>query len=60
MVRFLGGKETHDLKSHRVEMLYYKTTDENSLANESAVDRYRRTTVYDHYENEIYTTEMGT
>ncbi len=24
MVRFLEEKETHDIKSHRVEILYYK------------------------------------
>jgi hypothetical protein len=58
MIRFLEDKETHDLRSHRVEMLYYKTADARSLANESAVDRYRRTTVYDHYENEVYMTEI--
>ncbi len=58
MIRFLEEKETHDLKSRRVGILYYKTTDENSQANESAVDRYRRTTIYDHYENEVYMTEI--
>ncbi len=31
MVRFLEGKETRDIKSHRVEMLYYKISDVNSL-----------------------------
>ena len=39
-------------------MLYYKISDVNSLENESAVDRYRRTTIYDHYENEVYMTEI--
>jgi hypothetical protein len=58
MVRFLEGKETHDKKSHRVEMLYYRISDADSLANESAVNHYRRTTIYDHYENEIYMTEI--
>ncbi len=58
MIRFLEDKETHDLRSDRVEMLYYKTTDAISVSNESAVDRYRRTTVYDHYENEVYMTEI--
>ncbi len=58
MVRFLEEKETHNTESHRVEMLYYKISDVNSLENESAVDLYRRTTVYDHYENEVYMTEI--
>ncbi len=58
MVRFLEEKEIHDTKSHRVEMLYYKISDVNSLSNESALDRYRRTTIYDYYENEVYMTEI--
>ncbi len=58
MVRFLEEKETHNTKSHRVEMSYHNISDVNSLANEFAVDRYRRTTIYDHYENEVYMTEI--
>ena len=58
MIRFLEDKETQDRRSHCVEMLYYKTTGASSLPSESAVDRYRRTTVYDHYENEVYMTEI--
>ena len=58
MVRFLEEEEICNTKLHRVEMLYYKDSDTNSLENESAVDRYRRTAIYDRYENEVYMTEI--
>ena len=58
MVRFLEEEEICNTKLHRVEMLYYRDSDINSLENESAVDRYRRTAIYDQYENEIYMTEI--
>ena len=58
MVRFLEEEEICNTKLHRVEMLYYRDSDINSLENESAVDRYRRTAIYDQYENEVYMTEI--
>jgi hypothetical protein len=45
MVRFLEEEEICNTKLHRVEMLYYKDSDTNSLENESAVDRYKMLTL---------------
>ena len=58
MIRFCNEEIKAKENPHRVEILFYKVVNEDPQGNESAVDRYRRTTIYDNYENDIFMTEI--
>jgi hypothetical protein len=58
MVRFLDREKQTDVQCERVDLFHHDIDDINSLCNESAVDYYRGTTIFEECVNEVFMTEI--
>ncbi len=59
MVRFLDReKQTEVVYCRHVDLFHHDVDDINSLCNESAVDYYRGTTIFEECVNEVFMTEI--
>jgi hypothetical protein len=58
MVRFLDMESQNNIHRRHVDLFHHDVDDINSLCNESAVDYYRGTSVFEECVNDVFMTEI--